>query len=130
MENIELKDKFIDEKTGIEYMRNGDYYLPNLVLAEQKKIQLNKYGHLRLEYLKNHKKAKYIIMFMNCNLRKHIVDTDKKAKERFEILMAQMLEKNPIDENLKNTAPLKWIGLMNNYKHSVEEIIFNELIYC
>lgn len=44
--------------------------------------------------------------------------------------MAQMLEKNPIDENLKNTAPLKWIGLMNNYKHSVEEIIYFELIYC
>ena len=45
MKNIELKDKFIDEKTGIEYIRNGDYYLPNLVLADQKKIQLNKYGH-------------------------------------------------------------------------------------
>ena len=37
---------------------------------------IGKYGHLRLEYLKNHKKAKYIIMFMNCNLRKHIVDTN------------------------------------------------------
>ena len=41
MENVELKDRFIDEKTGIEYIRNGDYYLPNLVLVEQKKIQLN-----------------------------------------------------------------------------------------
>lgn len=53
----------------------------------------------------------------------------KKSKERFEILMKQMLEKNPIDENLKNTAPLKWTGLMNNYKNSVEELIFKELIY-
>lgn len=44
--------------------------------------------------------------------------------------MKQMLEKNPIDENLKNTDSLKWIGLMNNYKHCVEEIIFRELIYC
>lgn len=43
--------------------------------------------------------------------------------------MKQMLDKNPIDENLKDTDPLKWIGLMNNYKHSVEEIIFKELIY-
>ena len=69
-------------------------------------------------------------MFMNKTLRKHIVETDKQAKERFKILMAQMLEKNPIDENLKNTAPLKWTGLMNNYKNSVEEIIYKELIYC
>jgi hypothetical protein len=62
--------------------------------------------------------------------RKHIVETDKQAKRRFEMHMKQMLEKNPIDENLKNTDPLKWTGLMNNYKHSVEEIIYRELIYC
>ncbi len=68
-------------------------------------------------------------MFMNKTLRKHIVETDKQAKRKFEILMKQMLEKNPIDENLKNTDPLKWTGLMNNYKNSVEEIIFKELIY-
>lgn len=48
---------------------------------------------------------------------------------RYDILMKQMLEKNPIDENLKNTDLLKWVGLMNNYKYSAEEIIFKELIY-
>ena len=68
-------------------------------------------------------------MFMNKTLRKHIVETDKQAKQRLEILMQQMLEKNPIDENLKNTDPLKWCGLMNNYKNSVEQIIYKELIY-
>ena len=68
-------------------------------------------------------------MFLDGTLRKHIVDTDIKAKERFEILMKQMLEKNPIDENIKDTDPLKWTGFMNNYKHSAEEIIFKELIY-
>lgn len=44
--------------------------------------------------------------------------------------MKQMLEKNPIDENLKDTDTLKWIGFMNNYKYSAEEIIYSELIYC
>ena len=44
--------------------------------------------------------------------------------------MKQMLVKNPIDENLKDTNPLKWVGLMNNYKHCVEEIIYYELINC
>ena len=51
---------------------------------------------------------------MDGTLRKHIVDTDKKAKARYDILMKQMLEKNPIDENLKNTNPLEWVSLMNN----------------
>ena len=42
--------------------------------------------------------------------------------------MNQMLEKNPIDENSKDTNPLKWTGLMNNYKHSVEEIVYKQII--
>lgn len=57
MEDKELKEKFIDEKTGIEYIRKGDYYMPNLVIEAQRKINLNRYGRLRLEYLKKHKKA-------------------------------------------------------------------------
>ena len=69
-------------------------------------------------------------MFMDGTLRKHIVDTDKQAKARYDILMKQMLEKNLIDENLKDIDTLKWVGLMNNYKNSVEGIIFKELIYC
>ena len=68
-------------------------------------------------------------MFMNKTLKKHIIETDKQVKRRFEIIMKQMLEKNPIDENLKNTNPLKWTGLMNNYKNSIEEIILKELIF-
>ena len=68
-------------------------------------------------------------MFMNKTLRKHIVETDRQAKEKFEILMKQMLAKNPIDENLKNTDPLKWTGLLNNYKHSVEEIVLQEFVF-
>lgn len=117
----------------ITFHKEGDYFVPDLYLEKEEYENdyiIGKYGHLRLEYLKNHKKAEYIIMFMNCTLRKHIVDTDKQAKERFEMLMNQMLERNPIDENLKNTGPLKWTRIMNNYKNSVEEIIFNELIYC
>ena len=117
----------------ITYHKEGDYFVPDLYLEKEEYENdyiIGKYGHLRLEYLKNHKKAEYIIMFMNCTLRKHIVDTDKQAKEKFEMLMNQMLERNPIDENLKKTAPLKWTGIINNYKYSVEDIIFNELIYC
>lgn len=68
-------------------------------------------------------------MIMDGTLRKHIIDIDIQAKERFEILMSQMLEKNPIDENLKDFNTLKWVGLMNNYKHLVEETIFKELIF-
>ena len=117
----------------ITYHKEGDYNIPDLYLEKENyknDYQIRKYGNLRLRYLKEHKRAEYAIMFMDGTLRKHIVDTDIQAKERLETLMNQMLDKNPIDENLKDTDPLKWTGLMNNYKHSAEEIIYSELINC
>ena len=117
----------------ITYHKEWDYFIPDLYLANENyknDYQIGKYGHLRLQYLKEHKKAEYSIMLLDGTLRKHIVDTDIQAKERLEVLMKQMLDKNPIDENLKNINPLKWTGLMNNYKYSAEEIIYLELIYC
>ena len=117
----------------ITYHKEGDYYIPNLYLEKENyknDYQIGKYGNLRLQYLKEHKKADYTIMLLDGTLRKHIVDTDIQAKKRLEILMKQMLDKNPIDENLKDTDPLRWCGLMNNYKHYAEEIIYSELIYC
>ena len=116
----------------ITYHKEGDYLIPDLYLEKENyknDYQIGKYGDLRLQYLKEQRKAEYYIMLLDGTLRKHIVDTDIQAKERFEILMKQMLEKNPIDENLKDTDPLRWTGLKNNYKHYIEEIILKELIY-
>lgn len=129
MENIELKDRFIDEKTGIEYIRTGDYYLPNLVLAEQKKIQLNKYGRLRLDYLKNHKKAEYAILFMDNKLTDHLEKVQEIATKRVEEIIKSLKEQSNLSEEMKNTDQLYWVGMMNNFKNQAEEIVLKELIY-
>ena len=129
MENVELKDRFIDEKTGIKYIRNGDYYLPNLVLAEQKKIQLNKYGRLRLDYLKNHKKAEYAILFMDNKLTDHLEEVQEIAAKRIEEIIQSLKEQSDLTEEMKNTDQLYWVGMMNNFKNQAEEIVLKELIY-
>jgi len=129
MENVKLKDRFIDEKTGIEYIRTGDYYLPNLVLAEQKKIQLNKYGRLRLDYLKNHKKAEYAILFMDNKLTEHLEEVQEIATKRVEEIIKSLKEQSNLTEEKKNTDQLYWFGMMNNFKNQAEEIVLKELIY-
>ena len=129
MENVELKDRFIDEKTGIEYIRTGDYYLPNLVLAEQKKIQLNKYGRLRLDYLKNYKKAEYAILFMDNKLTDHLEKVQEIATKRVEEIIKSLKEQSNLSEEMKNTDQLYWVGMMNNFKNQAEEIVLKELIY-
>ena len=129
MENKELKERFIDERTGIEYVRQGDYYIPNLVLPKQKKIHLNKYGRMRLNYLKEHKKSEYIIMFMENTLIDHLEEIQETATKRVNQIIEDLKAKSNLTENMKNIDMLYWVGTMNAIKQQAEEIILNELIY-
>ena len=130
MEKIELKDKFIDEKTGIEYIREGDYYIPNLKLKNQiTRSKLNKFARMRFDYLYKNKKAEYISLMLNNKLKKHLKDIDKIANERYELLIKQFAQQENITEELKQKDQLEWVRSMNNIKNRVEEIILKELIY-
>lgn len=129
MENKELKERFIDERTGIEYVRQGDYYIPNLVLPKQKKIHLNKYGRMRLNYLKEYKKAEYTIMFMENTLIDHLEEIQESATKRVNQIIDDLKAKSNLTEDMKNTNMLYWVGTMNAIKQQAEEIILKEVIY-
>jgi hypothetical protein len=129
MEKKELKERFIDEKTGIEYVRQGDYYIPNLLIPKQEKIQLNKYGRMRLNYLKEHKKADYSIMLLDGTLNTHLKEIQEQATSRVEQIIKQRKDNSDLTEEMKNTDVLYWVGTMNAIKNQAEEIVFNELIY-
>ena len=130
MENKELKEKFIDEKTGIEYVRQGDYYIPNLVLPKQRKIHLNKYGRLRLNYLKEHKKAEYTIMFMENTLIDHLEEIQETATKRLNLIIDDLKAKSNLTEDMENTDMLYLVGTLNAIKQQAKEIILKELIYA
>ena len=119
----------IDERTGIEYRLEGDYYIPNLTLPKQEKIILNKYGRMRLNYLKEHKKAEYSIMLMDGTLNKHLKENQEIVQKRLNQIIYQLKEKSNLTEDMKNTDVLYWVGTMNAIKNQAEEIVFNELIY-
>ena len=125
MENKEVKEN----KYGIEYTKVGDYYIPNLVLEKEEKIILNKYGRMRLRFLKENKKAEYTIMFMNGTLNKHLKEIQETAQERIDLIIEQLKQQNNLTEEIKNTDQLYWVGMMNNFRNTAEEIVLNELIY-
>lgn len=114
----------------ITYTKCGDYYLPNLVSSNTtKNVTLGKYARMRLNHLKNHKKAEYTILFMNDELINHLLDIDKQASDFFVTQMKLMAEKEGITEELKATNQLEWVGKMNNLKNYIEEIILERYIY-
>ena len=80
--NNELYRTKIDKKTGIEYHLEGDYYIPNLTIPKQEKIILNKYGRMRSNYLKEHKKAEYSTMLLDGTLNTHLKEIQETAENR------------------------------------------------
>ena len=127
--NNELQKTKIDGRTGIEYRLEGDYYIPNLIMPKQEKITLNIYGRMRLNYLKEHKKAEYSIMLLEGTLNTHLKEIQETATTRVEQIIKQLKEKSNLTEEMKNTDVLYWVGTMNSIKAQAEEIIYNELIY-
>lgn len=66
---------------------------------------------------------------INGTLNKHLAEIDRTATERVNRIIKVMAEQDNTNEQLKETNQLLWVGLMNNYKHSAEEVIYNEIIF-
>lgn len=114
----------------LEYTKIGDYLLPNLTIKNEFKGAINKYGLLRLNYLKEHKKGLYTTLLMKNELENHLVSVSIEVENRLNILMENYRKNDELlSEKNKEVNPLEWARLMNNYKNCAEEIILKELVY-
>ena len=71
---------------SIMYHRNGDYLLPNMGLNETDKTPLNQYGRMRLRYLQEHRPGLYTRLILSGKLYEDLLETQKKAQYRVEII--------------------------------------------
>ena len=112
------------------YTRNGDYLFPNLTIKNQSTNGINKYGYLRLRYLKENKKALYTTLLMTNELTNHLISISKNSEDRLQILMENYKNSDKkLSEKNKEINHIKWSKLMNNYKNKAEEIILNDLVF-
>ena len=123
-----MKEKFI--KNGIEYVRQGDYYIPNLALPEETEYQIGKYGSLRRTFLKEHHNWLYSTMLMQGTLLKHLAEIDETCHSTLKDMMSKMAEQEGVTEQLKATDQMAWVQKMNSIKHRAEEFIFSEYVYA
>ena len=115
----------------LNYAKVGDYLLPNLTIEKQNSGKINKYGYLRLQYLKKNNKALYTALLMQNELTNHLVSVSIEAENRLNFLMEQYKRSDELlSEKNKNDNQLEWVKLINNYKNMAEEIILKEIIYC
>ena len=109
------------EKNGIMY--------PNLTLPDQTNYPIGKYGRMRLDYLKRHRRGTYTTLLTSCTLNQHLHKTEQEAKRQIDLTLSRLVKERGITEELKAVGPLRWAQEMNNAKQSAEEIVLNEIIY-
>ena len=90
---------------------------------------LGKYGRMRRTYLQEHHKVLYNQMLLDGSLWPHLREIDKQAQSIVNAIIARMAEIDGVTEELKATDPMRWVGLMNNYRHCAEELVIREIVY-
>lgn len=113
----------------LTYEKNGDYLIPNLIPDSEPEEPLTKYGLMRKNYLKEHRRGIYSGLLMEGRLKAHCLEIQKQAEERMDFLTEQMAQAEGVDEALKASDQMKWVAKMNAIRHSVEEIVLTELVY-
>ena len=114
---------------SIMYHQNGDYLLPDMGLNETDKTSLNKYGRMRLRYLQEHRPGLYTRLILSGKLYEDLLETQKTAQDRVEIITDKMAKAQNISEAMKAQDQMAWVGAMNMIRLQAEEIILQELIY-
>ena len=115
-------------KDGLEYIRSGDFFIPNLTLPEETR-PIGKWGRMHREYLKEHKPIQYNCLLLSGKLWTYLADLNEQAQDRLERIIDQMKTAEGVTEELKAADPMAWVGAMNNIRASAEEIIREELIF-
>ena len=122
-------DKYIyDEKNGLWYELQGDYYLLCLRLPEKVEVHIGVWEQRHRRYLKEHRKTAYTRLLTSGKLNRYLADIDHQAEELFSQLVSQMAAAEGVTETLKASDQMEWVRRTNSIRNRAGEIVESELI--
>ena len=124
-----MENRIYDEKNGLWYELQGDYYIPCLTLLEEENQPIGIWGQRHARYLKQHCKVLYMNLLTSGKLNAHFAEIDKQAEEMFFRLVKELADKENATEELKATDQMLWAQRMNNIRNRATEIVNAEMIY-
>ena len=113
---------------NIQYIRNGDYYIPNLTIQKEER-SIGKWGRMHREFLREHHPVQFTQLVLSDMLFTHLADLNEQARQRMETLITQTHAAEGVTEDLKAADPMAWVQRMNNIRARAEEIVREELIF-
>ena len=119
--------KSLFEEMGGTYRQVGDYFIPNLVLPDDGEYQIGKYGRMRRNYLKEHRKVLYTNYVVEGTLFKHLSEIDQACNERMENVVSAMAKQEGVTEALKAADQIEWVRRKNSIHSRAEEIVLDKV---
>ena len=107
--------KTIFEEMGGTYVRQGDYFIPDLKLPEEETKFIGIWGQRHAKYLKQNHKLLYTNLLTGGKLNKYLVTVNEQANDMFLRLVDQFAKKENVTEKLKAENPMIWVQKMNNW---------------
>ena len=99
----------------LTYTNVNGYLIPNLTYKSGEQMeQLGKYGFLRRDYLKNYRNSTYQVMLLQDTIGEHLLEVDKAAREREEVILKQLEEKEPLPDKEKDQ--IAWVRAAKQHK--------------
>ena len=112
----------------MQYIRMGDYFIPDLELPQESR-PIGRWGRMHRDYLREYKPIQYNYLLLSGELWTYLADLNQQAQDRLERMIDQMKMAERVTEELKAADPMAWVGAMNNIRNRAEEIVLRELIY-
>ena len=113
----------------VTYRVQEGFRLPNLLMPQEPETHLGKYAELRRQYLMQHRRVLYTNLKTSGQLAAHLAEIEETAQKMVTRAVSQMAETEGVTKELKAVDPQRWTGLMNNLKHSAEEMVLIDLVY-
>ena len=124
-------DKYIyNEKNGLWYELQGDYYIPCLELpAEKEGRHIGVWGQRHRRYLKKHRRVRYYNLLTAGALNSYLTEIELQAQALFNDIVMRLSEEENVTEKLKASDPLEWVRRSNSIRNRATEIVNAEIIF-
>ena len=118
-----------DEKNGLWYELQGDYYIPCINLPEEEQQPVGLWGQRHLRYIKQNRKVLYLNLLTSGKLNSYLAEIDQQAEYMFFRLVKQIAEREGVSETLKAENQMEWVSRMNIIRNQASEIVSVNLIF-
>ena len=128
-----VKENSFERQGGtykMEELEEGmEVLIPNMAIPKEIDLKkLNRWGRMRLNFLKENKEEDYQIMYLQGILMDHLLSKEKEIEDFITREEVKMMETWGLTEELKEEDYLKYLRLKKNMDMTLQEIGEKEII--